>query len=101
MLAKSGLMTAPCGVPSSVTVKCPLEEVQFYEWDAGGNRVNVSLQELIDRKMGSKIVSNAQFFVIWYRVSRPASGWASVRPRHTVWIGLGSSELFFCTSARI
>jgi len=23
MLAKSGLMTAPCGVPFSVTIKCP------------------------------------------------------------------------------
>ena len=35
----------------------------------------------------------SQFLVISYRVSRPASGWASVRPRHAVWIGLGSSEL--------
>jgi hypothetical protein len=34
----------------------PIEEVQIYERDAGGNRINVSLQELIDRKMGAKIV---------------------------------------------
>jgi hypothetical protein len=34
----------------------PIEEVQLYERDAGGNRINVSLQELIDRKMGAKIV---------------------------------------------
>jgi hypothetical protein len=40
----------------------PIEEVQLYERDAGGNRVNVSLQELIDRKMGSKIV-RADLFI--------------------------------------
>ncbi len=40
----------------------PIEEVQLYERDAGGNRVNVSLQELIDRKMGSKI-ARADLFI--------------------------------------
>ena len=40
------------GIPQTVA---PIEEVQLYVRDAGGNRVNVSLQELIDRKMGAKI----------------------------------------------
>ena len=47
------------GIPRTVA---PIEEVQLYERDAGGNRVNVSLQELIDRKMGSKI-SRADLFI--------------------------------------
>jgi glucose/sorbosone dehydrogenase len=47
------------GIPRTVA---PIEEVQLYEWDAGGNRVNVSLQELIDRKMGSKI-ARADLFI--------------------------------------
>ena len=32
-----------------------IEEVQLYVRDAGGNRVNVSLQELINLKMGASI----------------------------------------------
>ena len=40
------------GIPHTVA---PIEEVQLYVRDASGNRVNVSLQELIDRKMGAKI----------------------------------------------
>jgi hypothetical protein len=40
----------------------PIEEVQLTERDTGGNRVNVSLQELIDRKMGSKI-TRADLFI--------------------------------------
>jgi hypothetical protein len=40
----------------------PIEEVQLYERDAGGNRANVSLQELIDRKMSSKI-ARADLFI--------------------------------------
>ena len=47
------------GIPRTVA---PIEEVQLYERDAGGNRVNVSLQELIDRKMGSKI-ARADLFI--------------------------------------
>src|SRR5262245_58921453 len=47
------------GIPRTVA---PIEEVQLYERDAGGNRVNVSLQELIDRKMGSK-VTRADLFI--------------------------------------
>jgi hypothetical protein len=35
---------------------------QLYERDASGNRVNASLQELIDRKMGSKI-ARADLFI--------------------------------------
>ena len=40
----------------------PIEEVQLYERDTGGNRVNVSLPELIDRKMGTKI-TRADLFI--------------------------------------
>ena len=47
------------GIPRTVA---PIEEVQLYVRDAGGNRVNVSLQELIDRKMGSKI-ARADLFI--------------------------------------
>ena len=48
----AAMKKADDGIPRTVA---PIEEVQVYERDAGGNRVNVSLQELIDRKMGSKI----------------------------------------------
>jgi Glucose / Sorbosone dehydrogenase len=47
------------GIPRTVA---PIEEVQLYERGAGGNRVDVSLQELIDRKMGSKI-ARADLFI--------------------------------------
>ena len=45
-------------------VEEPLERihVQLYERDASGNRVDVSLRELIDRKMGSKI-ARADLFI--------------------------------------
>ena len=47
------------GIPGTVA---PVEEVQLYIRDAGGNRVDVSLQELIDRKMGAKI-ARADLFI--------------------------------------
>ena len=53
------LKKADDGIPRTVA---PIEEVQLYERDAGGNRVNVSLQELIDRKMGAKI-ARADLFI--------------------------------------
>jgi hypothetical protein len=40
------------GIPRTVA---PIEEVQLYVKDASGNRVNVSLQELVDRKMGASL----------------------------------------------
>ena len=55
----AALKKADDGIPLTVA---PIEEVQLYERDAGGNRVNVSLQELIDRKMGSKI-ARADLFI--------------------------------------
>jgi hypothetical protein len=55
----AAMKMADDGIPRTVA---PIEEVQLYERDAGGNRVNVSLQELIDRKMGSKI-SRADLFI--------------------------------------
>jgi hypothetical protein len=55
----AAMKKADDGIPRTVA---PIEEVQLYEWDAGGNRVNVSLQELIDRKMGSKI-ARADLFI--------------------------------------
>jgi hypothetical protein len=47
------------GIPRTVA---PIEEVQLYIRDAGGNRLDVSMQELIDRKMGAKI-SRADLFI--------------------------------------
>lgn len=47
------------GTPRTVA---PIEEVQLYERDASGNRVDVSLRELIDRKMGAKI-ARADLFI--------------------------------------
>jgi hypothetical protein len=55
----AAMKKADDGIPRTVA---PIEEIQLYEWDAGGNRVNVSLQELIDRKMGSKI-ARADLFI--------------------------------------
>jgi glucose/sorbosone dehydrogenase len=40
------------GIPRTVA---PIEEVQLYVRDASGNRKNVSLQELIDSKMGTSV----------------------------------------------
>jgi len=47
------------GIPRTVA---PIEEVQLYVRDAGGNRVAVSFQELINRKMGDKI-ARADLFI--------------------------------------
>ena len=55
----AAMKKADDGIPHTVA---PIEEVQIYERDAGGNRVNMSLQELIDREMGSKI-SRADLFI--------------------------------------
>ena len=55
----AAMKKADDGIPGTVA---PVEEVQLYERDAGGSRVNVSLQELIDRKMGSKI-ARADLFI--------------------------------------
>jgi hypothetical protein len=40
------------GIPETVA---PIEEIQLYERDASGKHVNVNLQELIDRTMGTKL----------------------------------------------
>jgi hypothetical protein len=55
----TAMKKADDGIPRTVA---PIEEVQLYERDAGGNRVNVSLQDLIDRKMGAKI-ARADLFI--------------------------------------
>ncbi len=55
----AALKKADDGIPQTVA---PIEEVQLFERDAGGNRVNVSLQELINRKMSSKI-ARADLFI--------------------------------------
>ena len=55
----AAMKKADDGIPSTVA---PIEEVQLYERDAGGNRVNVSLQEIINRKMGAKI-ARADLFI--------------------------------------
>ena len=55
----AALKKADDNIPRTVA---PIEEVQLYERDANGNRVNVSLQELINRKMGAKI-ARADLFI--------------------------------------
>ncbi len=55
----AAMKKADDGIPRTVA---PIEEVQLYERDAGGNRVDVSLQELINRKMGAKI-ARADLFI--------------------------------------
>jgi glucose/arabinose dehydrogenase len=55
----AAMRKADDGIPRTVA---PIEEVQLYERDAGGNRVNVSLQDLINRKMGGKI-GRADLFI--------------------------------------
>ena len=40
------------GVPQTVA---PIEEVQLYVRDAKGNRIGVSMRELVDQKMGASI----------------------------------------------
>jgi hypothetical protein len=40
------------GIPQTVA---PIEEIQLYVRDAQGNRVDVSMQELVDRTMSAKI----------------------------------------------
>jgi hypothetical protein len=46
------LKKADDGVPRTVA---PIEEIQLYVRDAGGGRRNVSLQQLVDETMGTKI----------------------------------------------
>ena len=55
----AALKKADDGIPRTMA---PIEEVQLYERDAGGNRVNVSFRELVDRKMGSPI-TRADLFI--------------------------------------
>src|SRR5262245_95999 len=55
----AAMRKADDGIPRTVA---PIEEVQLFERDAGGNRVDVSLQELINRKMGAKI-GRADLFI--------------------------------------
>lgn len=55
----AAMKKADDGIPRTVA---PIEEVQLYERDASGNRVNVSLQDLINRKMDAKI-ARADLFI--------------------------------------
>ncbi len=48
----AALKKADDGIPQTVA---PIEEIQLYTIDANGMRTNVSLQELIDKTMGTKI----------------------------------------------
>ncbi|PYR70900.1 MAG: hypothetical protein DMF88_01435, partial [Acidobacteria bacterium] len=48
----AALKKADDGIPQTVA---PIEEVQLYTVDAAGAKTNVTLQELIDKTMGSKI----------------------------------------------
>ena len=55
----AAMKKADDGIPRTVA---PIEEVQLYVRDAGGNRVNVSFPELIEQKMGAKI-ARADLFI--------------------------------------
>jgi hypothetical protein len=55
----AALKKADDGIPRTVA---PIEEVQLYERDAAGNRVNVSMRDLINRKMDSEI-ARADLFI--------------------------------------
>ena len=55
----AALKKADDGIPHTVA---PIEEVQLYERDAAGKRVDVTLQELINRKRGEKI-ARADLFI--------------------------------------
>ena len=46
------LKKADDGVPQTVA---PIEEIQFFVRDASGNRMDVSLQELVNRTMGASV----------------------------------------------
>jgi hypothetical protein len=48
----AAMKKADDGIPETVA---PIEEIQLYERDAIGRQVNVTLQELIDRTMGTKL----------------------------------------------
>jgi len=48
----AAMKKADDGIPQTVA---PIEEIQLYVRDANGNRVNVSLQELIDKTMGTSL----------------------------------------------
>jgi hypothetical protein len=48
----AAMKKADDGIPQTVA---PIEEIQLYVRDESGKRVNVSLQELIDKTMGAKI----------------------------------------------
>ncbi len=55
----AAMKKADDGIPRTVA---PIEEVQLYTQDAGGNRVNVTFRELVERKMGSKM-ERADLFI--------------------------------------
>jgi hypothetical protein len=88
----SALKKADDGIPETVA---PIEEVQLYTVDAGGTRTNVTLQELIDRTMGTKISRadlhigrsrDGELFITsrqdgWIRMLVPDSGSTNAAPR--------------------
>jgi hypothetical protein len=55
----AALKKADDGIPLTVA---PIEEVQLVVRDAAGNRVNVTLQELVNQKMGAK-TGRADLFI--------------------------------------
>jgi hypothetical protein len=48
----AAMKKADDGIPQTVA---PIEEIQLYVRDEGGKKVNVTLQELVDKTMGAKI----------------------------------------------
>ena len=54
------LKKADDGIPQTVAA---IEELQLYTRDASGNRVNVTLQELVDRQMGANSIVRADLHI--------------------------------------
>jgi hypothetical protein len=65
------------GIPQTVAT---IEEIQLFVRDASGNRTNVSLQELVDKTMGSKL-SRADL-----HISRTGDGELLLTSRQDGWI---------------
>jgi hypothetical protein len=65
------------GIPQTVA---QIEEVQLYVRDAGGNRMGVSMRELVDRSMGGSISR------VDLHISRTRDGELLLTSRQDGWI---------------
>jgi len=73
----AALKKADDGIPQTVA---PIEEMQLYTRDASGTRMNVSLQELVNKTMGATI-SRADL-----HIGRSKDGELFITSRQDGWI---------------